>query len=278
MGHSASRTLRSLTCGLSANITSSSSTPSEPVTPTHYIIAYEGNIGAGKTQILTHHPPLNNIEILLEPDFDNVGGVKPLTAYYRQPHKYATTVQFLVAAKQARLIKKPFISKIRILERSPDSSRNIFIETGRYFGLINKIEYECLHYTYEDLINSCPLLAIVYLRTNPKTCQTRIANRNSIENITKYTLLDALNTFHDSHYETLMPRKCNKPAVIVVQAEDEKQTVQELLDKFQFMSNKLANQVTFLTFIDEIASQNLSDYLTHIKLDEGFARNNQYPS
>ena len=275
MGHSASRTLRSLTCGLSANITSSSSTLSEPVVPTHYIIAYEGNIGAGKTQILTHHPQLKNIEILLEPDFDSVNGVKPLTAYYRHPRKYATTVQFLVAAKQARLLKKPFISKIRFLERSPDSSRNIFIETGRHFGLINKIEYECLHYTYEDLIDNCPLLAIVYLRTKPKTCQTRIANRNSIENITKFTLLDVLNTFHDNHYKTLMPRKHNKPAIIVVEAEDEKQKVQKLLDKFHFMSNKLANQASFLTFIDEIASQSLTDYLTHIKLDEGFARNKQ---
>lgn len=164
--------------------------------PRSKVIAVEGNIGVGKSSVLTHLS--NSYKCLHEP----VEEWTLLDRFYNDSKKYAVPLQFQILVSQFRQFQN-FKEYITIVERTPLTSKYVFgdlllEDDPIWLPIYNEIHK---YFTY-------PVDHFIYLNTSPTIAHQRIIKRErgSEKNIT----VDYLQQLHDkytSFFSTLPEEK-----------------------------------------------------------------------
>lgn len=169
------------------------------------IIVIEGNIGAGKSEVLASlQKHLANvlapesIEFFPEP-LDQWGDT--LQLYFKNKKKWAA----LLALDILRAFGDVPASKARhqIVERSPDACRHVFCELDKHAGHVSKDEMAIVD-QYYDLYGWVPDL-VLHLEVNDAVCCDRIEGRGRPgEDTLTYELIRAISFQYEKMYKTHM--------------------------------------------------------------------------
>lgn len=176
------------------------------------IYSCEGNIGAGKTTLISHLEQMckvieNKKIILLREPVDiweqvcDEEGKNILKHFYLEPEKYAFAFQILAFTTRLSILKNTIKENphcdIIICERSIYADGNIFAKMLHDDKQIDTIHYEIYKKMYDDGINDFPLTGVIYLTIPPEECARRIIKRGRAgeENIP----IEYLNKCHNYH-------------------------------------------------------------------------------
>jgi len=166
-----------------------------------YII--EGNIGSGKSELLTKINKHLDCEIILEPvDVWQkvIGSNKNILQYfYEDPLRYAYLFQTIVFKTRLQSIDTRQIKNLRFCERSIWTDKYVFGKSCINSSKMNEIEinaYKLWFDWLEKKFNKIPD-GIIYLDCLPLKCMERIhtRNRNEETNI-KLDYIQELDTYH----------------------------------------------------------------------------------
>jgi deoxyadenosine/deoxycytidine kinase len=161
-----------------------------------FTISLEGAVGVGKTKFLNYlktNREMENVVFLDETleRWENFHGKNLLEMFYAEPEQFAFTFQNYALLS---LIERQIPSEnceIRIMERSPTSSIQIFAESMKKAGHITEVQSQILHDWY-DMIKKNQLInldidAHVYIKTPVSIALDRIAfrNRQGEQNLTE---------------------------------------------------------------------------------------------
>lgn len=194
------------------------------------IVSIEGNIGVGKSTLLTDieticHRDNFDIECLFEPvkqweDVrDPVTNETMLTKYYREPAKYAFPFQIMAYSTQVHqllhTITKPDAKKIVLTERSLESNHEVFTKMLYDNTLIEDTSYQIYKMnadTHKMSYNNRPNLntdAYIYLKSSPETCMERIHKRNrGGESQITLDYLEDCHHYHETWLNKLSMNRC----------------------------------------------------------------------
>ena len=181
------------------------------------IVSLEGNIGAGKSTILTEveqrckSRSISDIRILREPvdEWEKItdGSKTILELFYENPAEYGFPLQILVGITTMTRTHKELLNypdvKIILSERSILSSRMVFARMLRQDGFLDEIEdkvYQMLFNGNEPraLINPAMMM---YIDTDPTTCLDRIGMRNRKgENKITLDVLQKCESYHKAMF------------------------------------------------------------------------------
>ena len=150
-------------------------------------ISLEGNIGAGKSTLLKLiQKELGDVvEIIQEPVdiWTNCNGVDILGMFYSNMERYAYTFQTVTFTTRLAIFNQtPRLKRIRIIERSALTDK-LFAENCHEGGAMSDNEmniYNALWDFYVKNQNGTPD-GIIYLSTEPKTCEHRMKIRDRKE-------------------------------------------------------------------------------------------------
>lgn len=154
------------------------------------IVSMEGNIGLGKSTILSSLKKMvetnKEIIILQEPVHEwtsicDEKGQSCLTSFYQDPIKFSFSFQILVLETMKHLlvttIKENPDCKIIICERSIASTYHVFTKMLYHSSCMNEIEFkifECIYAKYSEYIPK----KIIYLQCSPEICYSHIKKRS----------------------------------------------------------------------------------------------------
>jgi deoxyadenosine/deoxycytidine kinase len=191
------------------------------------IIAVEANIGAGKTTLLSllDSLKLKKEHIVL---FEQVGEWTSLTdsnnesifdLFYKDKKRYSYVFQSYVLFSRLQHFLDTVTNnpdKIIICERSILSDFEIFAKSLYEMNTINEIEWTVYTKWHGLVTKTMPIKVegIIYLRTSPEVCFTRIQKRarQSENNITQ----DYLDILHKKHEEWLMNDETRKIPMLMI--------------------------------------------------------------
>lgn len=198
-----------------------------------YIISIEGNVGAGKSSLLSAIRNKLRLEnrkdiIVLEEPVDewvkiNDGTRNILQCLYEMPNRYAFAFQTLVAVSTMkanfRAIHENPEAKIILCERSLLSSRGVFAEALKDDGAMNELESG----VYDELFHEAILewmypKSTIYLRTSPEICLERIGMRGRAEE--KNIDVGWLNKYQEYYDRAILSQEDVPPIVIEGDATD----------------------------------------------------------
>jgi deoxyadenosine/deoxycytidine kinase len=185
------------------------------------IISIEGNIGAGKTTILSHIEKIlcntgnRKIRVLREPvdvwasvkTVEITGTKTILQKYYEDPQKYAFPFQMLAFTTRLAELKKLISNypecEIILCERSLEADANIFAKMLFDERQIDDISYQVYRRMFSDMAVPYTVFKIFYLDIPVKTCLDRIKyrNRDGESNIDP-NYLEKLKKYHDEWFQT----------------------------------------------------------------------------
>ena len=178
------------------------------------LISIEGNIGAGKTTLVsvlkTKFPevvfvdePVDEWTTVTDSD-----GVSILQKYYADQKRYAFAFQMMAFITRVRRLREAFDrhpGKVIVTERSVFTDREIFAKMLHDAGKIEDIEYTIYQKWFDELVGHVTVDYILYVRTEPTVCFERVIQRNRQgESIP----LDYLETCHRYHEEWLQKSPC----------------------------------------------------------------------
>ncbi len=154
-------------------------------------IVLEGNIGSGKSTILTE------LRSPIEKQFEPVEKFTLLESYYKDPFRYANDLQIQVADVHLEVEKN--LSSPTIFERTIETSIYIFSSMAYDDQMISRNQFESLKLKLNE---SAPVSAFIYIDVDLDTCMERIKKRGrrGEENIKK-DYLYKLKTKMDLLYE-----------------------------------------------------------------------------
>lgn len=148
-------------------------------TPSH-LIAVEGAIATGKTTFLKTLEQCNSLDVYCEPVniWRNFESFDVLKLFYSDPNRYATSFQHLVALTQGEILNRAPKGSTKILERSPQSSLEIFVRVLRQEGVVDPLDFALLTQRYDTLIDRYPITKYIYIKSDPLV-NYRVAERRS---------------------------------------------------------------------------------------------------
>jgi deoxyadenosine/deoxycytidine kinase len=162
------------------------------MTPAIYSI--EGNIGSGKSTLLSlldkqkklNKYFLDNVVYLSEPvetwsTIKDTAGMPILEKFYKDQTKYAFSFQmmaYISRLSQLRNAIKTNPYAIFITERSVYTDKNVFAKMLYDDNKIEKVNYDIYLKWFDEFVYDIPLNGIIYVKTDPKICSSRIKERN----------------------------------------------------------------------------------------------------
>jgi len=167
------------------------------------ILTIDGNIGAGKTSILTYLHTNFNINVDLEP----IDKWKPyLDNIYIENKNY---FKFLIRVWLDRSwIQEKNESSLVIMERSPYFIRNTFNKYMYETDLINKNENTIINELYDKTDIIWKPSYFIYLRSSPERCLERILKRGRLNEMEiSLDYLKNIHQLHEKSYEELEEKK-----------------------------------------------------------------------
>ena len=170
------------------------------------IFSIEGNIGSGKSTLIKKlQEKYKNVIYLPEPvdlwnQVKDANGVTILEKFYKDKYSYSFSFQMMAYISRFNQIKKvinDFPDSVVIIERCLYTDRFVFAKMLFDTGFMQDIEYTIYNSFFEEM----KIDGIIYIKTTPETCLTRIINRNrkGEESLS----LDYLISCHDYHEDWL---------------------------------------------------------------------------
>jgi deoxyadenosine/deoxycytidine kinase len=228
-----------------------------------YIV--EGNIGAGKSTFLRLiQEQLPHIAVVFEPLHNwqsQVYGQSILSNFYKEPHRWAYTMETLAMAcrVQEHLKEQEHPNSLRLMERSIYSGHYAFASNGYKNGFMTEIEWHVYLEWFNFLVTGhCkPPHGFIYLNVDPEVAFERIKKRNrpSEKNIS----LQYIKQIHACHEAFLVEKKgvlaeLKATPVLVLNCNkefeaDHSQFLAHAQSVADFMhAGELARQTSFTTF------------------------------
>lgn len=155
------------------------------------IISIEGNIGSGKSSLVTRiqdynktNPSSLNICFLQEPvdiwnTITDINGKNIIECYYADQKSYAFSFQMMAYISRIHTIKEALKKNydIIITERCVHTDKNVFAKMLYDEGKINHIEYKIYELWFNEFLSELPPIEIIYLKTSPNIASTRVIKR-----------------------------------------------------------------------------------------------------
>ncbi|CAN8023786.1 unnamed protein product, partial [Ixodes persulcatus] len=121
-----------------------------------FTIAVEGNIGSGKTTFLESCKQFTDTTVLIEPvnTWRDLKGENLLALMYRDPKRWGLTLQTYVQLTMMQLHLAPVESTVKLMERSVQSARYVFVENLHRSGLIDPLEHSILDQWFQWIVRN----------------------------------------------------------------------------------------------------------------------------
>jgi len=183
------------------------------------VVSIEGNIGSGKSTLLENlrakYESNENVIFLKEPvdEWDKIkdeNGVTMLEKFYDDQYKYSFPFQMMAYISRLKLMrdtlmqhKKEPINEdkhiIIITERSLYTDKMVFAKMLYDTGKMEYINYQVYLTWFETFSEEFPVNKIIYVKTNPSKCHSRIImrSRDGESNI-PLEYLDSCCKYHDN--------------------------------------------------------------------------------
>ncbi|MEX0940127.1 MAG: deoxynucleoside kinase [Candidatus Babeliales bacterium] len=170
-------------------------------------ISIEGNIGAGKSTILSIIQKWLPVNIVLEPHekWQNVGGHNLLEKFYTDTPRWAYTFQtYAFVSRILAQQQNQQLSSINILERSVFSDRYCFAKNCYESGIMSALEWQLYKEWFSWLVDAyvSPMKGFIYLQADPAVCYKRLLKRNRSEEVN--VSLEYLEKIHAKHEKWLI--------------------------------------------------------------------------
>jgi len=176
----------------------------------HKIISIEGNIGSGKSTLLANlktilkdHP---DVVFLKEPvdDWESIKdseGRTMLQKFYANQEKYSFAFQMMAYISRLALLKETIKERpdaIIISERSLYTDKMVFAKMLHESGMIEDVNFQIYMKWFDNFAEDCALHKVVYVRTDPEICYSRIAKRSrSGEECIPLAYLEECHKYHE---------------------------------------------------------------------------------
>lgn len=155
------------------------------------IISVDGNIGAGKSTIISQlkdtFKGMPNVLFIHEP-VDTVWntvvddrGETLLSNFYSNPQKHAFTFQMMAYISRLSILKEAVSNlayDIIITERCLETDRNVFEKMLHDNGVVSKMEHTVYNMWFDEFYAPVRCNAIIYIRASVDTCMARIQQRS----------------------------------------------------------------------------------------------------
>ena len=190
------------------------------------IISIEGNIGSGKSTILSllkesfKNDNKTNIIFLQEPveEWDKIRDENNntiLEKFYDNQKKYSFAFQMMAYISRLSLLKNTIEKNpnaIIITERCLNTDRYVFAKMLYDDGKLEDVEYKIYLNWFNHFNDFQRIQKVIYLNTDPDICFCRMLKRNRTGelNIT----LDYLNNCHKYHTDMIYDLEENKLLII----------------------------------------------------------------
>lgn len=154
-------------------------------------ISIEGNIGSGKSTVITRLCKEKRIPVFLEP----VDEWKDwLTLFYADPARWGLAFNLHVLMTFNQWKNNDFLA---VYERSPLSNRHVFTELGYEQGRLNKLELNLFESLYNKLAWKPDV--VIYIKTEPEVSMERMKTR--ARDCECAVPLEYLQSIHHKHEE-----------------------------------------------------------------------------
>lgn len=183
-------------------------------------VCIEGNIGAGKSELLKELLNTHKQNIRVEP----VEAWSLLPRYYEDPSTYAFALQAQVLSSYAETLPKQDISTAPLfIERNERSSMEVFSKLLLDKGTMTEHQFSILCALYLEMPKVVPNV-IIYLDLQPSKCLERIQRRGrEFESGIDLQYLEEL----DRHYNTYL-NSCKDDGIQVYRLSSDNTSVSDL--------------------------------------------------
>lgn len=171
------------------------------------IISIEGNIGSGKSTILHMLKSYSkqNYIFVQEPveEWNNIRdkeGETILSHFYRDNKQYSFQFQMMAYISRLNLLRKIIKENpnaVIITERCLYTDKFVFAKLLYDNNNMTDIEYTIYNKWFNAFTDDVPINGIIYIHTNPNTCEKRIVHRNRIGETIPLEYLTTCHEYHD---------------------------------------------------------------------------------
>lgn len=157
-----------------------------------YIFSIEGNIGSGKSTLVSelqkqlHYINGANIVYLYEPvdewaKIKDTNGETILEKFYANQKKYSFSFQIMAYISRLSLLRdiiKKNPNAIIITERSVFTDKEVFAKMLYDDNKIEEVNYKIYLQWFNEFIHDIPINGILYVKTTPEKSKTRVDFRS----------------------------------------------------------------------------------------------------
>ena len=174
------------------------------------IIAIEGNIGSGKSTLVSKLEEIfkNNTDyyFLQEPvsiwnTIKDENGVTILEKFYNETEKYAFQFQMMAYISRLSILREALKNKNAkyiITERSIYTDSNVFAKMLYDDKKITLIEYTIYKKWFDEFISEIPISKIIYVKTDPEIAHQRVIIRNRTGEQIPIEYLTRCHNYHEN--------------------------------------------------------------------------------
>ena len=173
-----------------------------------YLYSIEGNIGSGKSTLVQFlKRSFKNVIFLDEPvhqwnEIKDSSGETILEKYYNDQKRYSFSFQMMAYITRLSDLRKAFKNclegSIIITERCLLTDREIFAKMLYDDGKIEEIEYQIYLRWFNEFMDNSFLSGIIYVKTSPETCLSRIEKRGRKGENIPLEYLQGLHNYHEN--------------------------------------------------------------------------------
>jgi len=204
------------------------------------IISIDGNIGSGKSTILSdlkyYYEDDKNVLFLKEPvdEWEKItdeNGVTMLEKFYSDQDKYSFSFQMMAYVSRLKVLrdaKKTIIDnylKNRVINNNPYiiiSERSLYTDKMVFAKMlydskkIEEVNYKIYLSWFDTFSEEFPVHKVVYVKTNPEKCHSRIMKRcRDGESNIPLEYLENCSKYHDNMLDSSSPEcVCNNQLVL----------------------------------------------------------------
>jgi deoxyadenosine/deoxycytidine kinase len=236
------------------------------------IIAIEGNIGSGKSTLVSKLEEIfkNNTDyyFLQEPvsiwnTIKDENGVTILEKFYNETEKYAFQFQMMAYISRLSILREALKNKKAkyiITERSIYTDSNVFAKMLYDDKKITLIEYTIYKKWFDEFISEIPISKIIYVKTDPEIAHQRVIIRNRTGEQIPIEYLTRCHNYHENWLEKQDYEMITLNGNINIYENTEELT-SWINDIKQFIVPKKILYSDYIPAYKKLFSQNYDDYV-----------------
>ena len=210
-------------------------------------ISVDGNIGGGKSTLLAELKQIwagKPIVFVREPvdEWEKIkdeNGTNILEKFYKDQEKYSFSFQMVAFISRLKLLKEAVENNpnsIIITERSLYTDKMVFAKMLYNSNKIEHINYMIYLNWFETFSNNYPLNKIIYIKTDPEVCLSRIEKRSRKgENNIPLSYLTDCDKYHEEMINNLSVEKLILDGNVDIY--NEKDILKEWINKIETFIN-----------------------------------------